>query len=175
MSEQKHQAMAQRAEFLGVAHDLSQLPATGEVVFWPARHIITKLRAMMAGSKKKGTCTPAEASKFRCVYGFAATAEFGQLGKAPMRPFKQRQYWDVAPWALSDTMRRAMGLVETLLEVQPARRVKVIPDARPALVVASDAQVEQGDWPGGGALVHDPEGPRVARYLQFKEPCLSAW
>ena len=76
---------------------------------------------------------------------------------------------------LSDTMRRAMDLVETLLDVRPTRRVRVTPDLRPALVVASDAQVEAGDWPGGGVLVHDPLGPRLARYLQYRQNSLKEW
>ena len=92
-----------------------------------------------------------------------------------MRPFKQRQYWDTPPWDLSDTMRRAMDLVEMLLEVKPVRRVRVTPDVRPALVVASDAQVEPGDWPGGGVLIHDPLGQKVARHLQFRQGCLTEW
>ena len=40
---------------------------------------------------------------------------------------------------------------------------------QPCLVVASDAQVEHGTWPGGGVLVHDPLGSRQARHLQFRD------
>ncbi len=67
--------------------------------------------------------------------GVAATGGLGQLGKAQMRRCKQRQYWDVAPWTLSSTMVRAMDLVEMLLDVRPVRRVKVVPDTRPATKV----------------------------------------
>ena len=97
--------MAKVADFLGVAHDLSELRETGGIVLWPAESILTEIRAMIAAFRMKGTCTPAEASKFRGVYGFAASAELGQLGKAPMRAFKQRQYWGSPAWDLSGTMR----------------------------------------------------------------------
>ena len=68
-----------------------------------------------------------------------------------------------------------MDPVDVLMQVRPVRRVRVAPDSRPALVVASDAQVEPGSWPGGGVLVHDPLGPKVARHLQFRQGCLTLW
>ena len=46
---------------------------------------------------------------------------------------------------------------------------------QPYLIVASDAQVKHGTWPGGGVLVHDPLGSRQARHLQFREDNLAAW
>ena len=59
--------------------------------------------------------------------------------------------------------------------MRPVRRVRIGAHPSPALVVASDAQVEHGTWPGGGVLVFDPLGGRWARYLQFKDACLGAW
>ena len=91
LSAPKHQPMATNADLLSVAHDLGDLPDTGEIIFWPAEHILKEIRAMMAAFRGKGTCTPGEASRCRCIYGFAAAAESSQLGKAPMRPLKQRQ------------------------------------------------------------------------------------
>jgi hypothetical protein len=92
-----------------------------------------------------------------------------------MRPFKLRQYWDVAPWTLSAGMLRAMDMVELLLDMKPVRSVNVRELPLPPLVVASDAQVEPGELPGGGVLVHDPLGAREARWLQFGEQNLAAW
>jgi len=93
-----------------------------------------------------------------------------------MRPFKQRQYWDKPPWELWETMRRSMSFIETLLDLKLERRVRVIPDSRPALVIATDAQVEPGSWPGGGALTHDSiDGERFGGWLEFKEGALACW
>ena len=88
--------------------------------------------------------------------GFAAEAQFGQLGKAPMRPFKQRQCWDKPPWGLSHTMRRVVGFTRMLLNLKLQRAVRVVPDERPSLVASSDAQVEPHSWPGGGTSIYDP-------------------
>ena len=108
----KHQPMAAKADFLGIAHDLGSLAADGDVVFWLPNHIVEEMESTLAMFRSAGKCTPGEASKFRGVYGFAASAEFGQPGKAPVRPFKQRQCWDSAPWTLSNSMYRSIEMVE---------------------------------------------------------------
>ena len=76
--------------------------------------------------------------------------------RAMMQPFKQRQYWDIPPWTLSKTMERAINYVDLLISAKPKRRLYVDRDPRPSLVLASDAQVEPGRWPGGGVLLFDP-------------------
>ena len=63
-----------------------------------------------------------------------------------------------------------------LLQVKPRRRVQVGQQRRVSLVVASDAQVEPGAYPGGGAMVLDPEdGTKTAGYLGFREEFLEQW
>jgi hypothetical protein len=168
--------MAKEADFLGVKHDLAPLKEIGLVSFWPSEHILASMRTWVTLFRSTGICTPGQASKFRGIAGFTAMAEFGQLGKAPLNSFKQRQYFDVEPWTLSHTMERALDLVEMLIEVKPQRHVRITRVVAPSLVVASDAQVECSDWPGGGTLVHDPlTGVRVGRYLQFQAEMLSVW
>ncbi len=54
-------------------------------------------------------------------------------------------------------MERSMDFTEMLLDLKLCRKVLVATDPRASLVVATDAQVEPGSWPGGGALIHDPE------------------
>ena len=69
-----------------------------------------------------------------------------------------------------------MDFIETLLEVRPRRRVKVRPDERPCVVVASDAQVEPGSLPGGGVLIEDPyTASKQAGWVTFIERMLQIW
>ena len=121
---------------------------------------------MMNNFEQNKRCTPAEASKFRGVAGFAAQAQYGQLGRAPLRPYKMRQYWDKPPCILTKTMRRSNEFIRFLLDSKLSRKVKVRTDGRPAVVVASDAQVEPDAPPGGGALIHDVlTGNKYGGYL----------
>ena len=53
-----------------------------------------------------------------------------------------------------------------VLALRPSRKVLVRESQQPYLIVASDAQVEHGTWPGGGVLEHDPLGSRQARHCQ---------
>ena len=176
LSPDKREWMSQTSTFLGVEHSFARLMQEDEIVFWPKEAIEQELRAQLRRFRETEQCSPGSASKFRGVAGFAAEAQFGQLGRAPMRPFKQRQYWDKPPWELWETMRRSMSFIETLLDLKLERRVRVIPDSRPALVIATDAQVEPGSWPGGGALTHDSiDGERFGGWLEFKEGALACW
>ncbi len=176
LSPDKRTWMNKRATFLGVDHSLEELTQLGYVDFWPKGEIEQELRAQMAKFRSTRQCPPGDASKFRGVAGFAAESQFGQLGKAPMRPFKQRQYWDVPPWVTTNTMDRSMKFMDMLLDLKLSRKVHVVPDGRPALVVASDAQVEPGSWPGGGVLIFDPDGQqKYGGWMQFKAGALGVW
>ncbi len=171
LSPDKWAWMSQQSTFLGVEHSFAALLTEGQVAFWPKQEIEDKIRAQIARFRDLKNCPPGDASKFRGVTGFAGEAQFGQLGKALMRPFKQRQYWDVPPWYLSKTMERSLDFAETLLDLRLERKVPVADDLRLVLVVASDAQVEPGSWPGGGALVLDPEDDsRWGGYFEFTAP-----
>ncbi len=73
-------------------------------------------------------------------------------------------------------MERSMDFIEMLLDLRLERKVPVADDLRLALVVASDARVEPGSWPGGGALILDLEDDsRWGGYLEFAESALAAW
>ncbi len=176
LSPEKRGWMSQQSTFLGVEHTFKDLVQRHVVSFWPKEAIEEVIRAQILEFRASRRCAPGEASKFRGVTGFASEAQFGQLGRAPMRPFKLRQYWDTPPWLFTTTMERSADFIEMLLNLRLEREVHVAPGGRKALVVASDAQVEPGEWPGGGVLVYDPEdGLKFGGYLEFKETALSAW
>ena len=99
---EKREWMKEKSLFLGVEHDFSDLPTAEEVPFWPREGITDEMHHMMDTFESTEQCPPGQAAKFRGVSGFAAQAEYGQLGRAPMQPFKQRQYSDVPPWGLQD-------------------------------------------------------------------------
>ena len=69
-----------------------------------------------------------------------------------------------------------MDFIDMLLTVQPRRRVRVRPDERPCVVVASDAQVEPGSLPGGGVLIEDLyTDSKQAGWVTFTERMLQVW
>ena len=66
--------------------------------------------------------------------------------------------------------------MDMLLDLKLSRKVHVVPDGRPALVVASHAQVGPGSWPGGGVLIFDPDGQqKYGGWMQFKAGALGVW
>ncbi len=69
-----------------------------------------------------------------------------------------------------------MDLTEMLLDLQLTRDTQVVQDDWPALLLATDAQVEPGSWPGGGVLVEDTAtGVKLGAWLQFKAAELARW
>ncbi len=115
LKEAKREWMKQLGLFLGVEHDLTALPVKRTIAFWPREGIIAEIRRWIAEFRSTRKCTPAQAAKFCGLNGFAAQAEYGQLGRAAMHSFKQRQYFDQRPWNLSNAMERAIDFIEMLL------------------------------------------------------------
>ncbi len=144
--------------------------------FWPKEAVEVELLKYMQQFRATRICPPGDASKFRGIAVFASTAQFGQLGRAPTRPFKQRQYTDRPLWGTSLTMERNVDFIEVLLDLKLERRVRVEPDSRLALVVASEARVEPNEPPDGGVMICDPEsGSRTGGFLEFEEVALGLW
>ena len=119
---------------------------------------------MLKQMKDSEECPPGLASKFCGVSGFTGTAVFGRLAQAAMAPFWQRASKDIPavhlkPWALSHALRRSIEVHQAIYGdpgLVPRREVQLNADPRPAIVLASDAQVEPKSYPGGGYLLFDP-------------------
>jgi hypothetical protein len=174
LSEDKRSLMSTQDDFIGVVHDFKDVPTTGKVSCTPRPALLTKALAMLQSFLDRNSCTPAEASKFRGVQGFLNLALFGQLSKAGARPFKERQYLNVAPWTLSHTMRRAIEFYQAIFACCPKRTVLLQDRHSPPVIIASDAQVEPGTYPGGGYLVYDAaSGKRYGAWCQFRDEELS--
>ena len=177
LSTKKRIRLSPVGEFLGLEHSFQETETKDTVSFWPRQGLIDELLKIL--EEVRAACTPALASKFRGVQGFCTLGIFGQVGKAALAPFKQRQYVDVPPWTPSNSMLRAREYYLKLLEERPVRQVRLSEAARPPIVIASDAQVEPGRFPGGGYLLADPDsagaGPaRRGGWLEFQEPALVA-
>ena len=92
LSPEKKEWMSPSGDFLGVVRDLSKRHASGVVECEPRPDLVRKLRGMTAEFRDIEKCTPSQAPKFRGVQGFMGTAMYGQVSKASIRPFKDRQY-----------------------------------------------------------------------------------
>ena len=157
LAEEKRRWMADHGDFLGVVHDFRKLPTQDTVEFEPRPELITKLNGMLHTFTEDNRITPAEASKFRGTQGFMNTTLFGQLSKAAVRSFIDRQYRHTTPYTLSNTLRRACGFYLAIMAAPPRRTLPVRRRHKPPVVVASDAQVEQGELPGAGYIIWDAE------------------
>ncbi len=90
LSTDKREWMSKTTTFLGIEHCWEHLCSEEFIEFGRKEALEQKLRVMMNNFEQNERCTPAEASKFRGVAGFAAQAQYGQLGRAPLRPYKMR-------------------------------------------------------------------------------------
>ena len=101
---------------------------------------------------------------------------YGRVGRGGQQPLLQRQYSDSPPWALSDSLRRALDyLLDTLHIVQP-RRVLLWGDGQPPLVIASDGRQDEKSPPSIAALIYDlSTGQKAAVAADIPPQLLKEW
>ena len=147
----KRRWLATQSVSLGTEHALHTIPSELVVEFWPREGIIDEIPASMDRFRSTRQCPPGDAAKFWRLPGFAARAEYGQLGRTAMRPWTQCQTTDVASWHLAHTMERSTDSLRC--SSRSGRGVASSSSRRnPCVVVASETRVEPGSLPGGGVL-----------------------
>ena len=113
---------------------------------------------------------PGLVSNFYGVAGFAAHATFQNVLKAPLRPWKQREYIDVPPWTITHTMERHISFIREFMKKGPVRNVRTMRPSMPTIIIASDAQVGPGKFPRGGGLLWDPsDGTKIGLWCEFAD------
>ena len=85
----KRHLMDPTGEFLGLAHDLSDVASQQIETVWPRSGLTDEIRAILTGIRVRRLCTPATASKFRGVQSFCGMGMFGKVSKAAIAPFRQ--------------------------------------------------------------------------------------
>ena len=173
----KQQRMSHAGTFLGIEHDVTHaFDERGVVEFSPREQMIAKVMGLIQSARSRNHMTPAEASKLRGILPWMGSSMFNGIGVAAMAPLKQRQYSDVAPWALSHNIRRSLDYLEFILELKPRRLIHVSPDTNPLIVVASDARADGSGLPSGGYLLIDcGTGERVGGWCHFDDALLAMW
>ena len=121
----KRELMSDKCVFLGVVHDMTKFHIDRTITFWPRERLLNKLRLYLVRIRESGKCTPAEAAKLRGTAQFMAHASAGGVGKFGLAPFKQRQYYDQAPWEAIFTMKLAKEYMNKLLADWPSRQIAV--------------------------------------------------
>lgn len=172
----KRSPMQALGSFLGVDHDMSKAITHGTVTFEPAARLLTKAVAQLDSMVETDLCTPAMASKFRGTAGFCAHAFWGRVGRAGFGPFRQRQYSDAEPWALSHSMRRSIDYFRLIMSVKPKRVMDCAAAKKPLVIIASDAQADPGTAPGCGYMLFDAAtGRKTAGCNSMAESLLEVW
>ena len=175
-AEAKRTRMSSTGVFLGVEHDFTDAVTRGVVTFEPSAKLIVKAKGQLQEMKDTRKCTPGAATKFRGTAGFCAHAFWGRVGRAGFGPFRQRQYSDIEPWALSYSMERSIAYFDVIFEQRPRRHLDCAASDEPLIVIASDAQAEPGTQPGAGYLLLDARtGERRGRCCPVPEDLLEAW
>ena len=166
----KRELMSDKCVFLGVVHDMTKFHIDRTITFWPRERLLNKLRLYLVRIRESGKCTPAEAAKLRGTAQFMAHASAGGVGKFGLAPFKQRQYYDQAPWEASFTMKLATEYMNKLLADWPSRQIAVDTKGVPPIVIATDAQADPWSQPSGGFVVVDKlQQQTFGGYLEFPE------
>ena len=176
LAPEKRQPVAAHGCFLGLEHDFGAVASEGCVNFCPKKSLLEKAEALIRGHLASNVLAPGDASKLRGLLTFMAQAEWLGVGRSVLRPLKQRQYWDVQPWGLSHTLRRALTFALQLLREQPMRAVPVSPAAELLIVIASDARADSSGLPTGGYILCDcGTGYKCAGHCTFPEELLMSW
>jgi len=176
LQEDKRVLMSSECTFLGIVHDMSTFHTEYCISFWPRDRLLLKLKLMLKQFKSSASCPPGDAAKFRGTVQFTAHASSNHVGKFGMGPFKQRQYTDVEPWALTKSMLYSMSFFGAIFQQWPKRRVDLFPLRRRPLVIASDAQADPGRMPTGGFVAIDGEsGVIQAGFIVFTQELLDVW
>jgi len=172
LAKEKRVLMNVENDFLGIIHDLREQVTRARISFWPRDSLCVKINGFLDQFKQTQICYPGDSSKFRGMQAFCGLGIFGHLGKAAIGPFRQRQYYDCPSrgWGVTDAMNRAIEFYKAIFEERPKRILPLGNRGQRPLVIASDAQVEPGEPPGGGYLIVDPEtGARTGAWHAFTE------
>ena len=176
LAEPKQVDLNGTADFLGLTHDVTSSLQTRPVLFTPRSGLLTKAVGLIQERIQEDSCTPAQASKIRGVFGFLFTGMYDRIGRGGQQPLLQRQYSDHKPWGLSHTLRRALGyLMDTMHVIQP-RSVLLYKDPMPPLVIASDGRQDESAPPSIAALLFDPEGgKKIAVAAVITQDLMEVW
>ena len=144
----KELPMAATQQFLGTGHDLTLALTQGTIAYWVKPETKAKGSALCQELLDLKQCTPAQASKVLGLGGFCYEIEWGRVGRGGLGALWQRLHHDtVHPtlrWALHSALVQSLDhLLHAFLDDRQ-RVVPLQPDARPSLLVASDAQAEPG-------------------------------
>ena len=139
--------------------------SAGIITFVPRERTRLKSIELQEHALRENSLTPAGAGKIRGVRGFTTNGTYGKIGRTAMGPLKQRQYSDTEPWLLSGALRRSLMLGVMIDGLCLKREVSVFPNGRKALVVSSDARLDESAPPSAAVLIYDSENNlRIGAY-----------
>ena len=167
---EKKQKLASQADFLGLVHDFKSVCTGNVIVVTPRHRLVCDILEICRVAVSSDFWAPGVASKLLGKASFSATGLYGRVGRAALRPIIQRAYADASPWALSNTLRRALLYIDALFRRLPARGLLIRPPARQPVVIASDAQAELS-LPSAGAILLG--GPHAWRKLSLHSAMMS--
>ena len=163
----KHGPWSRTPTFVGVLTDFSGLRAKGVIRLRCKGSTVAKVRAIAKRAVEEDHLSPAQASSLRGKLLWVWL--YGRVGRAEMRPFKDRQYGRCSAevlerqrldsgggaWPLDEPLRRAFGFVDGMLAGElPDVVLRALPRSEAPVVVLSDASWHPvaGDVLGAGHM-----------------------
>ena len=170
---EKHQAMGQEGDFLGLWHDFSKTHYTGTVQFWVRERLQSKVNDFIKEALHDGRLTSGTASKLFGCLTFLTTGCYGKLGRAGLNEIKNRQY--SSETMVDSNLQTALQRLLGLFRLQPHRELPMMPLGMRRVIVASDAAQDEPRQGSAGALVVDGDGNRFAYVMRVAPQLFDLW
>ena len=148
---EKQQLMRSGATFLGLEHDLSEVPSRGRVTFWARDRIQKKLLDIIAQARYEQRLPSGTASKLYGVANFFEMGVWGRVGCGGLAAIKARQQEHTGE--LTPEILHSFEVLEAVISLKPCRHLYVRPLPHPRFIAASDAALEAPGQGSGGFLL----------------------
>ena len=148
---EKQQLMRSGATFLGLEHDLSEVPSRGRVTFWARDRIQKKLLDIIAQARSERRLPSGTASKLYGVANFFEMGVWGRVGCGGLAAIKARQQEHTGE--LTPEILHSFEVLEAVISLKPCRHLYVRPLPHPRFIAASDAALEAPGKGSGGFLL----------------------
>ena len=156
-TKRKHSASEQVA--LGTACDLRHAASRQTVYLSPTPERVEALVADLQACEAAGRMTPSEAESLFGRVSFVFSAVAGAVGRAATQPLLQRSHEGPGSTLWTAAMSGMMRFFEALMPALPPLALHVGSDARPPVLVYTDACYAPGKYSGIGIVIVD--GDRV--------------
>ena len=172
----KRQPMGVKGTFLGLCHDTSMIPVSGNVSFWPKPSLCEKIVGYGKTARASRSFPPGLASKYYGSCNFFESGAYGKIGRSGLNAIKDRQ--TEKSNVFTEEIDKSMRRMEDIIMLHPRRQLQVWPGNIMRFTGASDAAYESSRG-SGGFLVVTYEGVdqqiRMGKEVEISDGIYQYW